>query len=659
MKGTLLPLTLALALCSQGASAESHQDLTELPLEELLKLRVISTPKFATKAEDIPSAVSILSAEDIRAFGWRTLADALRSLQGFTVTDDHTYSYAGVRGVSVPGDYRSRFQVLIDGTAINENIYSSATIDSAFPLDLDLVDHIEVVRGPSASVFGGDSMFGVINVITRSGRSVGGAEAALSMGTGRSNQLRGTWGGVSANGTDYLFSLTGFEADGHNVRFPEMASLGLDPVARGTDGESGGKVLVRLRHDEWYATLIHSRRKRTVPTGSYGSVFNDPAHHEDDEYSLAEAGNDLRLDGKNELHTRLYLGRYRYQGYYPYDYPPYVVNHDDAEGRWWGLESRLVSTAWSRQRWTVGFEYKRNTRQNQLNDDIGVGCFGAGAAPCLDDRRNGRQFSVYLQDEISLQPETQLTLGLRHDKATDLQSHWSSRLGLVHHSERAGTFKLLYATAFRDPSVYERYYTTATYPYGNPNLTAERMQSVEGTWEQRLGGGRLTLTGYVFRVQDMIATEGSGVAQNFPTLTARGVEVEYEKRWDSQASLRLGYSLQMPQGDNGRPDNAPRHMAKFNWAYPVGGDWLAGVEAQTVSRRRSATGTGEVGGYGIANLSMVYQPKKHHWEASVGLYNLFDKEYADPVATDSLMPVPRDRMLQNGRNVRLKMTVHF
>jgi iron complex outermembrane receptor protein len=112
MKGTLLPLTLA--LCSQGASAESNKDLTELPLEELLKLRVISTPKFASKAEDIPSAVSILSAEDIRAFGWRTLADALRSLQGFTVTDDHTYAYAGVRGVSVPGDYRSRFQVLID-----------------------------------------------------------------------------------------------------------------------------------------------------------------------------------------------------------------------------------------------------------------------------------------------------------------------------------------------------------------------------------------------------------------------------------------------------------------------------------------------------------------------------------------------------------------
>ncbi len=57
---------------------------------------------------------SVLTRADIRAYGWRTLADALRTLNGYTITSDHTYSFVGVRGVSAPGDYRSRLQLLID-----------------------------------------------------------------------------------------------------------------------------------------------------------------------------------------------------------------------------------------------------------------------------------------------------------------------------------------------------------------------------------------------------------------------------------------------------------------------------------------------------------------------------------------------------------------
>lgn len=196
MKKPLLHLIVAFGLASSApwAHAEGQPDLAVLSIEELQQLRVVSTPKFAVRADDIPSAVSIIGADDIRIFGWRSLGDVLRSLQGFNITDDHTYSYAGVRGISMPGDFRTRLQVLVDGIPINENIYGSVNIDSAFPLDLDLVHHIEVVRGPSASVYGGDSMFGVVNVITRKGGSLAGGEMALSNASGRANQVRASWG---------------------------------------------------------------------------------------------------------------------------------------------------------------------------------------------------------------------------------------------------------------------------------------------------------------------------------------------------------------------------------------------------------------------------------------------------------------------------------
>ena len=185
------PLTtvlLASALLAAALPAGAI-DAISMELEDLMQVSIVSTPKFAENPERIPSVVSIISAADIRLYGWRTLGAALRSLQGFNVTDDHTYAYGGVRGISQPGDYRPRQQILIDGQAMNENIYASAPADSAFPLDIGLIERIEVIRGPSAAIYGGDAMFGVINVVTRSGPSVGG-EAALKLGSGADRRLR-------------------------------------------------------------------------------------------------------------------------------------------------------------------------------------------------------------------------------------------------------------------------------------------------------------------------------------------------------------------------------------------------------------------------------------------------------------------------------------
>ena len=104
--------------------------------------------------------------------------------------------------------------------SINENIFASAPADSAFPLDIGLVERIEIIRGPSAAVYGGDAMFGVINVVTRSGQSVG-IEASLSMGSGANRRLRASWGG-QVGSTDVLISATGFNIHGNTLAFNDV-----------------------------------------------------------------------------------------------------------------------------------------------------------------------------------------------------------------------------------------------------------------------------------------------------------------------------------------------------------------------------------------------------------------------------------------------------
>lgn len=658
-RNALLPALLVAALGLQAGAACAKVDAIAMSLEELAAVRILATPKFAEDAEHSPSSVSIVTAAEIRSFGWRTLGDILRSLQGFTVTDDHTYAYAGVRGVSAPGDYRQRFTLLIDGITVNENIYASVPVDSAFPLDLDLVDHIEVIRGPSASVYGGDSMFGVVNVISRSGASLGGGEASVAGGSGRSGQGRLSWGGETTGGMDYLFSFSGVQAHGQTLAFPDLAGAGIDTTANRLRGETGNRLFARLRTANWRTTLIHGERDRIVPTGSFATDFNDPAHRERDVFTLGELAADQNLDATTTLHQRLYFGHYTYRGNFPYTYPPYAINRDDVRGDWWGFEGRLVSSAWSGQRWTLGLEYRDNVHQRQTNQDIGIGCFGVGPDPCLDRRTHGRLFNIYGQDEISLTGQTRLTVGLRLDRSLGNWQHWSPRLGLVHDTEALGRFKALYATAFRNPTAYERFYILPTFNYGNPDIHPERMRSVEATWEKPVGNGRFSATAYLFRIHGLIAPDATGTVYNSTPADGHGLEIEFEQRWGEGFGLRTGYTLQQPHGAQGRPDNAPRHMIKANLSAELGAGFQAGLEAQFISRRLAASGSQSVGATTVTNLNLRYVPPAGAWELSVGFYNLFDRHYSDPSVSDLTLAGPRWAVPQLGRTALVKGTVGF
>ncbi|HEX5854108.1 MAG TPA: Plug domain-containing protein, partial [Thermoanaerobaculia bacterium] len=128
-------------------------DLTRLSLEELMNVEVVyAASKVTQKTSEAPSSVSIVTAAEIRQHGYRTLADILQSLRGFYVTSDRNYSYLGVRGFGRSGDYNARVLVLVDGHRINDNIYDGVLIEGGFVVDPDLIDRVEVIRGPSSSI---------------------------------------------------------------------------------------------------------------------------------------------------------------------------------------------------------------------------------------------------------------------------------------------------------------------------------------------------------------------------------------------------------------------------------------------------------------------------------------------------------------------------
>jgi outer membrane receptor for ferrienterochelin and colicins len=128
---------------------------------------VTAATKSAVASESAPASVSIVTADEIAAFGYTTLAEALTAIRGTFTSNDRSYESVGFRGFSPPGDYTNRVLVLVDGHPINDAVTGQGYVGHDFDVDLANVARIEVVRGPGSVLYGTGALFGVINVVTR------------------------------------------------------------------------------------------------------------------------------------------------------------------------------------------------------------------------------------------------------------------------------------------------------------------------------------------------------------------------------------------------------------------------------------------------------------------------------------------------------------
>lgn len=357
--GVLLAFSTTLAAQDAGEQTQVSvaDDLRDLPLEDLLDVKVYAASKFVQDVAHAPASVSIITADEIRTHGYRTLADALRSVRGFYITYDRNYSYLGVRGFSRPGDFNARVLLLVNGHRLNDNIFEQALLGTESPLDIALVERIEVIRGPSSSLYGTSAFLGVVNIITRSGRSLHGVEIEGQSGSQLRRSGRVTVGGRRSNGLEGLVSVSVLASAGNRrLYFPEFSDSVGGGTAEDADGDQAATMFASASGRGLNLQLGFGSRTKTIPTAAFGTIFNDARTATRDRRGFLDLQYTRRLDQRTTLQARGSYDRYRYDGTYAYEDGMLV---DAAIGTWATAEAAVVRQ-FERHALTAGLESRTN-----------------------------------------------------------------------------------------------------------------------------------------------------------------------------------------------------------------------------------------------------------------------------------------------------------
>jgi outer membrane receptor protein involved in Fe transport len=643
------------------ADGADIRTLSTIPLEDLMQLRVVTAAsKFAQPISDAPSSVVVLTAADIRDFGWRTLADALATLPGLYVTNDRNYTYLGARGFLRPGDYNSRFLLLVDGVRINDAVYDQALIGTEGLLDMDMVKRIEFVPGPGSAVYGSNALFGVINIITRDGSGLAGLQGAVTSGTEGERKARTSYGWHGQNGADLLLSASAFNRTGSDLYFPAFDTPdNQGGIARRLDWDRAQNFLVKGSFGGATLSASHVARTKGIPTASFGAVFGAPNNTRDTQTSIGLAWSG-QLAPALALAVQLQSGQADYvgTGWYPDADGVVRLNIDGAHARWYGAGVHATLTNLPHQKIVIGAELGRDANRDQFNYNE------QPYELLLNDHRSAMRRAVFVEDEIRLPAGFLVNAGMRVDDNEGTEMHrFSPRVAVVYKATPADTVKLIAGSAFRAANAYEMYYALPGMSDGllpNPNLRPEKIATRELVLEHTLaGGGHATLSLFRYAMDDLISQQVDPATQmlifrNIDKADARGLEAALDRDF-GRVRVRASYSWQLARGTGGAPMiDSPRHLAKADLTAPLG--WRGGrIGAELLCSGKRLGDQGAAGGYCVANLTLSALQLLPRTELSLSAYNALDQHYAD-VAGPAFV---QSTLAREGRTLAAKLDWRF
>lgn len=567
---------------------------------------VVTATRTSETVDDALSSVTLISRQEIERSQAQSMFDLLRGQMGMNV------SSVGGPGqplsVFMRGTNSDHVLVLIDGVKVGSATTGTAALQD---IPLELIDHIEIVRGPRSSLYGSEAVGGVIQIFTKQGAQ--GFKPTLSAGTGSYGTTQGSAtvnGGFGQGGGWYSAGLSGFDTRGIPACQGNLTSTGCPtPVdSSSNDGyhNQSGRIRAGWNFDNGaQADLnwIHTRGA-TQYVGSYTNQSQTSQNILSAALSGPVTANwktSLRLgqsqDNSQDLLNGAFVDRYN-------------TTRDTMN---WQNELTLATG----QTLVAGVD--------QQNDSV-----DSNAGYLVNSRTDTGIFVQYLgkfgaQD---LELSTRRDINQQYGTWTTGSGAWGWAL------TDALRFTTSYGTAFKAPTFNQLYYPY----YGNPQLRPERSGTFETGLNGKLAQGQWSVHAFQTRVHDLIDTGPSFTAINIDQALIRGLESAYSTQW-LDWSLRGTLDLLDPSNrtagplyGSSLPQRAPQSgTLSLDRSFE---SWSAGTTLRAESARNDfsylAPGYSQqlvrMGGFTTLDFRTEYKVDKQ-WRLQGRLDNLFNKNY--------------------------------
>lgn len=528
------------------------EDVVDMSLDELLNVKVVSATRKSQKISEAPAIISVITSKQIRQRGYRSIGQALEGVPGLDLLQDQVQYNLGVRGVSGGMRAWSKIvKIMIDNQPVSFRPSTENWLDEAL-IPIEAVERIEVVRGPGSALYGANAFLGVVNIITKEGKTVKGGEINGHLGNVENHFAYGEsvlLGGIRGN-VDFLVAGTASYAD----------RSGLAP------GNVPGSLIYgsneTSRQD--IARPLSLFAKGTIKSSAFGALTLDFNFQRLDTYGEFQDWG--ALTHRNRISATNYYLRGKYSRTFskrlsgtvsvaysqgkPQKKEALAVSADGSDwiSRDVGVESidmaaELTYTIDSDNNFTLGFDYARDQQDLQThythtpgnpptpNQGIEYGS--------ADFKNTGfyAQMILYPFKLIRAKFMTGLgvTAGLRYDNHNIYDDVFNYRIGGVYPISKKLYTKLLYGTSFKAPAATQLFtnYIIAGGVIGNPDLQPEKASTLELALGVNISSHfNLNLNSFYNVIKDKvelvlpIGDVSNVMADNTAEITSVGIEME-------------------------------------------------------------------------------------------------------------------------------------
>jgi outer membrane receptor for ferrienterochelin and colicins len=626
---------LFILMTGLASTAQADQGTTRL--QSVLDEVVVTATRTPHALKYVPVETQVISHKDMEQSNAQNAMDALKTVPGIcsAVHDDvfGTYTWrAKMRGLNFNDGYGL---VLIDGQRTMGSGQSGGMGEYGIGLNqipVEMIERIEVVKGPSSALYGSDAMAGVINIITKSTPDKPGGRAGAAYGWYKVKENLNSDGSISKPSDDgrsrnvtqayFSFGDKPSERLGYLIHYNYESAddIRQDPI----DSD---------RHSLMAKMDLAATNRLDFFLKAEASDYEKKGNREEDSQRFS-AGLEWRPADDHVLNVK----GYTYVWDFVHGYPGYSYGfkHGDT-----GFDQAELQYTWylsDNQVLTLGSEVQQQSIDYTIDNADGS---------TIRVKEDVDTESLYGQDEITLFDDLVLVVGFRFDDHPNFGSEVNPKLSLMYAPTESTTFRASAGRAFKSPTIRQLYYD-APYRHGdffvqsNRELQPEIGMGYSAGIEQWLIEDHLLINFGFFRneVEDMVIRQDTGTLYDgLPLLTYRNVEkattqglellTKFQRR-DFSLALAYTYTASEDKATGKDLTYVPEHSLSLTPAYewPNRGLGISGVITHTGKQYKDSDNSVQIDSHTVID-ARIYKKLDDKARLIIEADNLFDSDKGD------------------------------